>query len=94
MCLLEFKVKPDFASEMTGYLASMLPTTRKFEGCEVINMYVDDDDPTIFISYQQWESREHQEKYVAFRAAQGDLEKLSSMIISPPTPRYFNLVNV
>ena len=81
-------------AEMLAHLELMLPETRAFEGCEMICIYIDDDDPTCLLTHQRWESREHHEKYVAFRMSQGADKKLMSMMTSPLAPRYFKLTDV
>tara|TARA_B100000809_G_scaffold239324_1_gene260787 strand:+ start:1359 stop:1496 length:138 start_codon:yes stop_codon:yes gene_type:complete len=42
----------------------------------------------------KWESREHQEKYMAWRAEQGAFEKLGEMLSSEPSFRYFDKLDI
>jgi len=57
-------------------------------------MHQSDDDPTRFLFWEQWVSRQHYEAYLACRTETGALNEFVSMLADPPTIRVFNHVGV
>ena len=49
----------------------------------------DGDDADNLVLIEQWDSREHHQKYLAWRTETGVMEKLASMLTAPPSIRYF-----
>ncbi len=88
--LLELNVQEDKSSAMIQMMKEILPDTRAFAGCQGVEVVQNQDKPTEIILIERWESRAHYEKYFAWRNESGSLDKLGSMVASPPSIRYFD----
>ena len=54
-----------------------LEDTRAFDGCESIEVYVDEDDPDLVILWEKWASRPQYEAYISWRMATGFVEMVA-----------------
>ncbi|MEM6899008.1 MAG: putative quinol monooxygenase [Pseudomonadota bacterium] len=52
------KVKPEHVDFVKEELLKLIPITRKEAGCIQYDLHQDNDDPTFFLFYENWESRE------------------------------------
>jgi quinol monooxygenase YgiN len=52
------------------------------------------DDPTNFIFVEQWDSRQHYERYFAWRQETGVLDQLAGMIRGQASFRFFDYVGL
>ena len=88
--LLELKVKPGTGDEVLATLKSILPDTRSYDGH--IGMYVirNQDDPDVLVAVEEWESKAHHEKYLAWRTETGVMDTLMEVVAEPPSIRYFD----
>ena len=91
---LDFNVKPGKVGELREWLRGELHHTRAFDGCNGITIHSDQDDPNHVVFVENWDSRQHYEKYLAWRTERGDLEKLVGWIAGEPSIRYFDNVGV
>lgn len=94
MVLLEMQVRPEAVNEVKAILKQILPDTRAYAGCQGIDIYDNLDDTGNLVFYQRWETRDHHQRYVAWRTETGLLEKLGAKLTAPPKLRYFDRVNV
>jgi quinol monooxygenase YgiN len=90
LVIVELTARPDRAAEFVPLLAAQLPDTRGFDGCEVCNVYVDQDDPTRFSIVETFTSRAHYERYFAWRGERGDLDALGGLLAGPPAVRFLD----
>ena len=81
--LLEVRIKDGCHDELRAKFVEVLPDTRNFDGCIYIYLTKDQDDPAKIIIVELWESREHYEKYLAWRTERGDMEMLGAMMEEP-----------
>lgn len=91
--LLEAKVKPESVNEMKLALKGLFPETRTYNGCRGIDAYFNEDDPDNLIFIEHWDSREHHQKYLAWRTETGVMDQFGSMLAGPPSIRYFERVD-
>jgi quinol monooxygenase YgiN len=91
--LLEIQVKPEAIDEMKAFLKGILPDTRTYDGCQGVDIYGNVDDTGNLVFYQRWDSRQHYEKYLAWRTNTGIATQLRAMAASPPSIRYFERVD-
>ncbi|MGF1662882.1 MAG: putative quinol monooxygenase [Kineosporiaceae bacterium] len=77
--------------ETLRVLSRALPATRSYEGCRYVTTHVDRDDPHRVLLVQGWDSREHQERYIAWRQSTGDLAALVNTLSQPPVTHYWAL---
>ena len=87
--LLEIQVKPEAIDEMKAFLQRILPDTRAYDGCQGIDIYGNLDDTGNLVFYERWDSRQHYEKYFAWRTETGVLNQFGTMVAAPPSIRYF-----
>ena|ERR1700722_1966157 len=88
--LLDFRVKPDVIEESKEFFKKILPETRAYAGCQGVDVYNNADDPTNIIFYERWQSKEHYQKYFAWRTESGFMETFGAKLAGAPTIRYFN----
>ena len=86
--LLEIAVKPDV--DMVGMMKQLLPETRAYDGCEGIEVTQNQDDSNNIVLIEKWASRDHYEKYFAWRTERGDIDTLGATLTGPPSIRYFD----
>ena len=92
--LLEVNVKPESVDDMNALMKEIMPDTRAYDGCEGITVQSNADDPSNVVILEQWQSREHHEKYLAWRTETGVMGKIGAMLTGEPSIRYFNVVDV
>ncbi len=92
--LLEINVKPDNVDDVTNFLRDELHATRGFDGCNGLTFHRNQDDPNTMVAIEDWDSRQHYEKYLAWRTERGDLEKLGGWLTGEPSIRHFDNMGV
>jgi quinol monooxygenase YgiN len=78
---LHLKCDPE---EYLAYARDGVSGTRNFEGCISFTTHQDLDDPSHFVSVQEWRSREDQAKYTEWQRAKGNVAKTHSLLAEPP----------
>ncbi len=81
--LLEARVKDGYFDQYKKWLVGILPDTRSFDGCVDIYVTRDLDDPAKIVFIELWESRNHYEKYLAWRTERGDMDTVADMMEDP-----------
>ena len=87
-------MKPEHVDDLVTFLRNELPTTRGFEGCNGLTIHRNQDDPNTMVFVEHWDSRQHHEKYVAWRTEAGDMNKVVGWMEGAPNIRYFDIVGV
>ena len=80
----EFTGKDGAGPALLECLSEMVPETRKKEGAISIDICVDQDNSDRIVLVERWDSRSHHENYVAYRKERGDIDKIMTMLSSPP----------
>lgn len=75
--------KPGLREGIAESLPASQVETRAFEGCLLLEMYLDQDHPDKIMMWEKWESRAYQEKYIAWRMETGMLEALEPILAEP-----------
>ena len=89
--MLELQVQPDKVDGLIGAMKNdILPVTRKYDGCEGVEVQQNQDDKANVILIERWASRQHYEKYLQFRTDDGTIETMGSMVAAPPSIRYYD----
>lgn len=91
--ILEVKANQGTGNDLVSVFKQLLPDTRKYDGIIDIVLIQDQDDSDVLIAYERWETREHYEKYLAWRTETGAIAKLLELTQGPPSIRYFNLTD-
>ena len=89
---LEAKAKPEHVQDVIDLLKQRLPETRAYDGCQEITIYLNEDGHT-FVFTEQWDSKSHYEKYLAWREETGVLADLVALLEGPPDIRFFEAVD-
>ena len=91
LVLLEVVAKSECVEQLKDMVKKIFPDTRAYEGCQGVTAFLNDDGRT-FVMVEHWDSKEHYEKYLAWRTETGVLAKLVSLIEGAPSIRYFETV--
>ena len=89
--LLEAQVKPESANDFREAIAGIIHETRAYDGCEMMEYTVNQDDPTNVVFVEKWETREKYEKYFNWRVETGALNAIMPMLSAEPAKRYLNI---
>jgi quinol monooxygenase YgiN len=82
---LLFPTKAEESDNFWSALISVLPDTRAYDGCVSVTTHRDLDDPSKIFLIEVWDSREHQQKYLAWRVETGLMDAIGPMLAAPPT---------
>ncbi len=86
--LLDLKAKPGAIEKLKAVFIEILPDTRRYEGCEGLEVKINQDDGDNLVIIEYWQSRQHYQKYFAWRQETGLLDRLGSLLGAPPALRY------
>jgi quinol monooxygenase YgiN len=86
MVLFDAKVKPEAVEQLKATLKELLPSTRACDGCQGIDIFCNLDDGNNLVFREHWDSREHHQKYLAWRTETGVMEKLGAACSEPIEP--------
>lgn len=90
--ILEMKAKPEEVKNLIGTFQQALSDTRAYAGNEGIELFQSQEDPTSMFLHETWESKEHYQKYLAWRTETGVMDALAGMLSAPPSISYYNFV--
>lgn len=88
--LFEIQSKSESIDALKSTLKNILPDTRSYDGCQKVDVVGNQDDSCNVVLIQTWTSRQHYEKYLAWRTETGAIETLGTMLSQPPTIRYYD----
>ncbi len=88
--LLEVNAKSENIEEVKALLKQTLGDTRSYDGCEGLDVILNQDDASNLILLETWKTRQHYEKYLAWRQETGALEALGAMLAQPPSIRFYD----
>lgn len=91
--LLEVNAKLENLAELKSTFKNTLPDTRAYEGCQGVDVIGNQDDSCNLVLIQKWDSRQHYEKYLAWRTETGALDALGAKLAQPPSVRYYDDVD-
>ena len=89
----ELKMQDGKTEEMIDIAREAFPTTRKYDGCKQIDISVGQDDPTLVIMTEEWESKEKHQAYVQFRTKDGTIPKIAALLAAEPKMSYYDLTD-
>ena len=90
--LIEAKIKDNEAFD--ALLLKELPATRSYDGCEGLTVHRNVDDPSNAVVVEQWETRDHYNKYLSWREETGVLAQLLELCDGEPSIRCYTTVRV
>jgi quinol monooxygenase YgiN len=92
--LLDLTAKEGSAEALKNIFVEILPDTRKYDGCESLDVKINNDDPNNLVIVERWQSRPHYEKYFAWRQKTGLIDRLGPVLGAPPGIRYLADTNI
>ena len=92
--MLEFSVLVERAEEFKILLRELLPDTRSYAGCLRVDVYQGHDNPGIIYLVEDWNSKEHQQKYQSWRNESGIAEVVGPYLAEEPKFYYFDKQNI
>ncbi|MGE0305749.1 MAG: putative quinol monooxygenase [Acidimicrobiia bacterium] len=81
---MEFNCKEGLGPDVLKAMLAALPDTRSYDGAELIEAYVDEDNPDCIMVWEKWAGRVNQESYVNWRTETGMLAQFEAVLASPP----------
>ncbi len=94
LVLLEAKAKPEAVDGLKELFRKRLDETRTYDGCQGITAHTNTEDGRTFVLVEHWESKEHYERYLAWRTETGVLAQLTALLDGAPSIRYFDPLDV
>lgn len=91
--IVSAKIKQEKLDEVVPFFKSILPDTRGFDGMEGIKICFNEDDPTNLYLIEQWESKEHYEKYHKWREDNGSLNQIREFLAGRPDRVFLDIVD-
>ena len=89
--VLDIQTDPARLEEMRAFLHDRMPEALAFDGCLGVELVESTEKPGNLLFFEKWESREHYEKYYAFREQSGVLERFVEMLTEEPIFRFFTV---
>ena len=90
---IEFRATAGKRDALVEKMLSILPDTRSYDGCESITFVENEETEGSFLLVERWASRDHYDKYRAWRKETGTSVLGSDLVDGKPTAQYFSLVN-
>ena len=88
--MLEFTAKPGTGPAVLEALRGALPETRNKDGCNSLEVTVNQDNRDNMLLVMRWETRKHYETYRAWREANGDVKRFADMTVEGLETRFFD----
>ena len=79
LVIVSFPAKPDTLEDLKNSMKEALPDTRSYEGCISVETYIDQSTNTIHL-IEDWETLDHQAKYLNWRVETGLLTALDPLL--------------
>jgi quinol monooxygenase YgiN len=87
---LVFKCQEGKGADLLAAFSASLEDTRAFDGCRSVETFVDSDNPDTIILIEDWDTRDQQEKYLAWRIESGMIEMLAPIMAEPLEMRFLD----
>ncbi len=91
--LFEGTLKEGLVDQFEEMCTDALKVTRAFDGCQNINLTFNVENKHNYVLTEVWDSKEHYEKYLAFRTEDGTIATVNEMCSESPTIRIFDITN-
>lgn len=90
---VEAIVQPEQLENFIAMCRKGFADTRSFDGCNEISGYLCEDGKT-FLAIERWDSKEHYERYLAWRTETGVMDALGNLLEAPLKIRFFKAADV
>lgn len=79
LVIVSFPAKPEMLEALKDAMKKALPETRAYDGCISVDTYIDESTDTIHL-IEDWETLDHQAKYLNWRVETGLLDDLDPLL--------------
>ena len=90
LVIVSFPAKSDTLEDLKNSMKEALPDTRSYEGCISVETYIDQSTNTIHL-IEDWETLDHQAKYLNWRVETGLLTALDPLLEGGAADSYTHL---
>jgi len=87
----EVQAKPELIHELREFLLSIMPGIKESEGCESVQLYQSEDDPSKFLMIEVWDSVESHQASVK-NIPPEKLGEIRPLLATSPSGSYFKLI--
>ena len=87
----EVQAKEGLANELLEFLTSIMPGIQSSEGCESVQLYQSQDEPSKFMMIEVWDSIESHQASVK-NIPPEKLGEIRPLLATSPRGSYFNLI--
>jgi quinol monooxygenase YgiN len=88
----ETQAKPERIEELREFLRSLLPVIKSSQGCESVQLYQSQSDPSKFLMVEVWDNLESHQASVK-NIPQQKLGEIRPLLAASPSGSYFDLVD-
>jgi quinol monooxygenase YgiN len=88
----ETQAKPETTEALRDFLISIIPMIKSADGCESVELYQGQDDPSKFIVIEVWDSVESHQASVK-NIPPEKLTKIRPLLATSPSGSYYDLIN-
>lgn len=92
--ILQAHVREEAVDEAKAFFQNCLLYARVYEGCLHSNIFQNENEPTLLLMVEDWETQEHHKKYLAWYTKTGRLRELIRYLSGPPNLQYFKTLEV
>ena len=78
--VVQLKAMPENVDELKVLWREVIDETRAYDGCNSIFIYENQDAPGRFALIENWDSRDHYDKYLAWRTETGFVDKVVALV--------------
>jgi quinol monooxygenase YgiN len=87
----EVQAKPESIDELREFLLSIMPGIQSSEGCESVQLYQSEDDPSKFLMIEVWDRVESHQASVK-NIPPEKLSEIRPLLAGSPSGNYFKLI--
>ena len=87
----EFYCQPGRGDDVANLLTEILGESLESEGCEIVRIARDQDDPDHVAGVTQWKERHNFEDYLAWRTTHGFTATFEAMLTRPFVIHYYDI---
>ena len=91
--LVEGVLKDELVDDFVQICKGAYSVTRAYDGCQSITLNLNVDNRNNFVMTEVWDSKEHYEKYLAFRTEEGTMDAIASMCQNEVSIRIFDITD-
>jgi len=91
--IAKIKARPGKTDELLSVLSSLVEPTRKEPGCISYRLLQENEDPTVFVFVEEWQSSSALESHFATKHFKEALVKLPNLVAAEPDIKRYHLVS-